>query len=137
MSRRTQLYDARYIRGFRAKLRRRREETNGRWFFAVAGVADDQLLATGVFTGDFATAFFSKQAIKSLKGKLLALRDRHLPGKRMDKITLVPHGETTGVVLSIDSLITDFPEKVPFRKKTLYHACLCIEAPASAPETME
>lgn len=115
--------DLRDIKAIRLALRLRRERQNGRWFFATAGVTETQLMATGVFTGD-APAFFSKTAISSLKGKLLALRDQHLPGKRMDTVTIVPHGETDGVVLSIDSLVTDFPQHVRFRKNTLFHACL-------------
>lgn len=137
MSNRTQIYELRDLRSLRAALRRKREAETGRWFFAVAGVNDSQLMATGVFTGDHAAGFFAKQSIKSLKGKLLALRDRHMPGKRFDKVTIVPHGETSGIVLPIDSLVSDFETHVLFRKKTLYHACLYVETPEAHSEEME
>lgn len=103
------------------------KEDSSRWYFALAAVADDKVMATGVFTGTRPSAFFSKRAINSLKGKLLALRDRHLPGKRMVSVTIIPHGETTGIVLSLDNLVADFATKVPFRRNALYHACLMTE----------
>lgn len=126
-------HQTRHMRSFRAALRRRRQQEDGRWFVVVSALTDVQITAVGVFTAANPRAFYSKRAIRSLKGKLLALRDRHLPGKRIENVNLMVSGETNAVILNVDRIIDDFKARALFKKERLYQ--FLIETSPTAPVT--
>lgn len=107
--------------------RRLRERETGRWFVVLSGVTENQLTAVGVFTGDSPRAFYNPRLVRSLKGKLLSLRDKHLPGRRIGVINLVACGDSSATTLTVDKMVDDFLANAQFKKRRLYQFCLNIE----------
>lgn len=115
--------------GHRRRFQRKRRSDRDRWFVVMSGVSDSQINAVGIFLGDSDFGFFSKRAIQSLKGKLLGIRDRHLPGKRINILNLMASGEPNTLSLTVDRMVEDFRTQVAFKKKVLFHFCLNVEGP--------
>lgn len=113
------------LRTLKTLLRERKE--TGRWYFALSGQTDTQLMATGVFTCDQKHAFFSKRSIASFRGRLFSLRDHNVPGRRLDTVSVLISGQSVPVVLRFDNLEADFREKMIFTKRTVYFVCMSSE----------
>lgn len=125
------------IKSLRSALRERDMESAAKWYFALSGLTEDQLMASGVFTCDLRHVFYSRRAIASFRGKLLGLRDSCTPGRRITAVQLQPYGQAEAVMLSLENLEKEFRERVPFFKKKMYFVVLISGPAAAANESVE